>query len=59
MQWGAKMNLNEIVRGQLVRVVSNGVVGQVRQVSEKGNVGIMVNGNIRWVKPADLEPRHE
>lgn len=53
------MNLNEIVRGQLVRVVSNGVVGQVRQVSEKGNVGIMVNGNIRWVKPADLEPRHE
>ncbi|WP_195742084.1 hypothetical protein [Methylobacillus flagellatus] len=53
------MTLEEIVRGQLVRVVSRPeIVGQVRQVSGKGNVGIMVNGSIRWVNPDDLEVLH-
>lgn len=53
------MQLDEIVQGQLVkRTDKPGVVGQVRSISGKGNVGILVAGRVQWVKPELLEVLH-
>ncbi len=53
------MKQDEIVLGQILQLKANPeIVGQARKISKKGNVAIMVLGNIRWYKPEELEPHY-